>query len=135
MPATTAPRPLAPGRLPRFQVMADDYNAYYLNQLYELFTQYGPIDELWLDGANPWTSSGISETYDFTAWFALIHALSPDTVTFAGPQGTRWVGNEDGSARDHRVECHPGDRRPGHRARRDAAARSARRPPTSAPTR
>ncbi|WP_329139875.1 alpha-L-fucosidase [Streptomyces sp. NBC_01476] len=90
---------LAAGRLPRFQVMADDYNAYYLNQLYELFTQYGPIDELWLDGANPWTSSGISEAYDFTAWFALIHALSPDTVTFAGPQGTRWVGNEGGSAR------------------------------------
>ena len=90
---------VAAGRLPVFHVMADDYNAYYLNQLYELFTQYGPIDELWLDGANPWTASGISEAYDFTAWFALIHALSPDTVTFAGPQGTRWVGNEEGSAR------------------------------------
>jgi alpha-L-fucosidase len=87
------------GKLPSFRVMADDYNAYYLNQLYELFTQYGPIDELWLDGANPWTSSGISETYDFTTWFKLIHALSPDTVTFAGPQGTRWVGNEEGHAR------------------------------------
>ncbi|WP_329459505.1 alpha-L-fucosidase [Streptomyces sp. NBC_01497] len=88
------------GRLPHFRVLADDYNAYYLNQLYELFTQYGPIDELWLDGANPWTSSGISETYDFTTWFRLIHALSPDTVTFAGPQGTRWVGNEEGRARE-----------------------------------
>ncbi|MBC2866929.1 alpha-L-fucosidase [Streptomyces mexicanus] len=87
------------GRLPSFRVMADDYNAYYMNQLYELFTQYGPIDELWLDGADPWTSSGISETYDFTSWFGLIHALSPDTVTFAGPQGTRWVGNEGGRAR------------------------------------
>ncbi|WP_051839500.1 alpha-L-fucosidase [Streptomyces sp. NRRL F-5126] len=87
------------GRLPVFHVRADGYNAYYLNQLYELFTQYGPIDELWLDGANPWTSSGISETYDFTSWFALIHALAPDTVTFAGPQGTRWVGNEEGRAR------------------------------------
>jgi alpha-L-fucosidase len=90
---------LRSGRLPRFRMRADDYNAYYLNQLYELFTQYGPIDELWLDGANPWASSGVSETYDFTAWFALIHALSPDTVTFAGPQGTRWVGNEAGRAR------------------------------------
>jgi len=90
---------VATGKLPVFQVTADDYNAYYLNQLYELFTQYGPIDELWLDGANPWTSSGISEAYDFTTWFSLIHALSPDTVTFAGPQGTRWVGNESGVAR------------------------------------
>ncbi|WP_069467353.1 alpha-L-fucosidase, partial [Actinacidiphila rubida] len=90
---------VAAGRLPVFRVTADDYNAYYLNQLYELFTQYGPIDELWLDGANPWTSSGISEAYDFTTWFRLIHELSPDTVTFAGPQGTRWVGNEGGTAR------------------------------------
>ncbi|MBM9504311.1 alpha-L-fucosidase [Streptomyces sp. KK5PA1] len=90
---------VAAGRLPSFSVTTDDYNAYYLNQLYELFTEYGPIDELWLDGANPWTSSGVSEAYDFTTWFKLIHALSPDTVTFAGPQGTRWVGNEDGVAR------------------------------------
>lgn len=90
---------LAAHRIPSFTVRADDYNAYYLNQLYELFTQYGPIDELWLDGANPWTDAGITEKYDFTAWFRLIHALSPDTVTFAGPQGTRWIGNENGVGR------------------------------------
>ena len=91
---------LAAGKLPRFTVTEDDYNAYYLNQIYELFTQYGPIDELWLDGANPWRDHGISETYDFTTWFRMIHALSPDTVTFAGPAGVRWVGNEAGQARE-----------------------------------
>lgn len=91
---------LAAGRLPRFTVREDDYNSYYLNQLYELFTQYGPIDELWLDGANPWRDNGISEDYDFTTWFRMIHALSPDTVTFAGPAGVRWVGNESGQARE-----------------------------------
>ncbi|OON83030.1 alpha-L-fucosidase [Streptomyces tsukubensis] len=90
---------LAAHRIPSFTVRADDYNAYYLNQLYELFTEYGPIDELWLDGANPWREAGIAEEYDFTAWFRLVHALSPDTVTFAGPQGTRWVGNESGVGR------------------------------------
>jgi alpha-L-fucosidase len=90
---------LAAGRLPKFTVNEDDYNAYYLNQLYELFTQYGPIDELWLDGANPWRGSGVSENYDFTTWFSMIHALSPNTVVFAGPAGTRWVGNESGRAR------------------------------------
>ncbi|MCI2419523.1 hypothetical protein MOQ72_18935 [Saccharopolyspora sp. K220] len=37
---------LASGEFPRFTVREDDYNAYYLNQLYELFTEYGPIDEL-----------------------------------------------------------------------------------------
>ncbi|RKN04735.1 alpha-L-fucosidase [Streptomyces radicis] len=87
------------GRLPSFEVAVDDYDAYYLNQVYELFTEYGPIDELWLDGANPWAASGISQPYDFTTWFRVIEALSPDTVVFAGPQGTRWVGNEDGVAR------------------------------------
>jgi alpha-L-fucosidase len=86
-------------KLPTFQVRCDDYNAYYLNQVYEILTQYGPIDELWLDGANPWSAAGVTETYDVTTWFSVIHALSPETVTFAGPQGTRWVGNEDGSAR------------------------------------
>ncbi|MFI5610958.1 alpha-L-fucosidase [Amycolatopsis sp. NPDC051903] len=90
---------LAAGKLPRFSVTEDDYNTYYLNQLYELFTQYGPIDELWLDGANPWRDNGISENYDFTTWFSMIHALSPNTVTFAGPAGVRWVGNESGQAR------------------------------------
>ncbi|MFI0733666.1 alpha-L-fucosidase [Streptomyces sp. NPDC021225] len=99
VPGDDRTRAVAQGTLPVFDVTADDYNAYYLNQLYELFTQYGPIDELWLDGANPWAGSGISETYDFTTWFKMIKALSPDTVVFAGPQGTRWVGNEAGVAR------------------------------------
>lgn len=91
---------VAAGRLPSFKVATDDYNAYYLNQLYELLTQYGPFDELWLDGANPWSSSGITETYDYTAWFRLLKALAPNTVVFGGPQGARWVGNEDGTARE-----------------------------------
>ncbi len=90
---------VADGRLPSFDVTLNDYDAYYLNQVYELFTEYGPIDELWLDGANPWAPSGITQEYDFTTWFRVIRALSPDTVVFAGPQGTRWVGNEDGVAR------------------------------------
>ncbi|WP_084771287.1 alpha-L-fucosidase [Streptomyces sp. MOE7] len=88
------------GELPSFRVRADDYDAYYLNQVYELFTQYGPLDELWLDGANPWSDSGITQKYDVAEWFRLIHRLSPDTVVFAGPQGARWVGNENGAARE-----------------------------------
>ncbi|MCF3173675.1 alpha-L-fucosidase [Streptomyces sioyaensis] len=88
------------GRLPTFRVRADDYDAYYLNQVYELFTRYGPLDELWLDGANPWADSGITQKYDVAEWFRMIHRLSPDTVVFAGPQGARWVGNENGTARE-----------------------------------
>ncbi|MYQ79415.1 alpha-L-fucosidase [Streptomyces sp. SID4923] len=88
------------GRLPSFQVRADDYDAYYLNQLYEIFTQYGPVEELWLDGANPWSGSGITQKYDVKQWFDMVKALSPDTVVFQGPQGVRWVGNENGTARE-----------------------------------
>ncbi|MEU9114979.1 alpha-L-fucosidase [Streptomyces sp. NPDC048483] len=88
------------GTLPVFRIRADDYEAYYFNQVYELFTQYGPVDELWLDGANPWTDSGITQKYDVAQWFRMIHQLSPDTVVFAGPQGARWVGNENGIARE-----------------------------------
>jgi alpha-L-fucosidase len=92
-------RDVTRGRLPRFSVRVNDYDAYYLNQLYELFTQYGPIDELWLDGANPWGNAGIEQRYDFTTWFDIVERLSPRTLVFAGPQGTRWVGNEAGVAR------------------------------------
>ncbi|MFJ5725362.1 alpha-L-fucosidase [Streptomyces sp. NPDC093149] len=88
------------GKLPTFEVMADDYDAYYLNQLYELFTQYGPIEELWLDGANPWSGSGITQKYNVKQWFDMVKALSPNTVVFQGPQGVRWVGNESGVARE-----------------------------------
>jgi alpha-L-fucosidase len=88
------------GGLPTFRVKADDYDAYYLNQLYELFTQYGPIEELWLDGANPWSGSGITQKYDVKQWFDMVKALSPNTVVFQGPQGVRWVGNENGVARE-----------------------------------
>ncbi|WP_420813987.1 alpha-L-fucosidase, partial [Phytoactinopolyspora endophytica] len=35
---------VASGELPTFEVMANDYDAYYLNQIYEIFTEYGPID-------------------------------------------------------------------------------------------
>ncbi|WP_405752147.1 alpha-L-fucosidase [Streptomyces sp. NBC_00012] len=88
------------GKLPTFRVKADDYDTYYLNQLYELFTQYGPIEELWLDGANPWSGSGITQKYDVKQWFDMVKALSPNTVVFQGPQGVRWVGNENGVARE-----------------------------------
>ncbi|WP_030020580.1 alpha-L-fucosidase [Streptomyces monomycini] len=88
------------GRLPSFTVRADDYDAYYLNQVYELLTQYGPVEELWLDGANPWAAAGITQKYDVRQWFETIRHLSPRTVVFQGPQGVRWVGNERGVARE-----------------------------------
>jgi hypothetical protein len=82
---------------PRFSFAVDDYNRYYLNQLYELLTEYGPIHEVWFDGANP--KPGVAESYNDTDWFALVRALAPEAVMFNGPD-IRWVGNESGLARE-----------------------------------
>ena len=72
----------------------DDYNRYFLNQLYELLTEYGPVYEVWFDGANP--DPSVKETYDYAAWYDLIRHLQPDAIIFGkGPDG-RWVGNEGG---------------------------------------
>jgi len=75
----------------------DDYNRYFLNQLYELLTEYGPIQEVWFDGANP--DPSVHETYNYAAWFDLIRHLQPGAIIFGkGPDG-RWVGNEGGVGR------------------------------------
>jgi alpha-L-fucosidase len=80
-----------------YTYVVDDYNRYFLNQLYELLTEYGPIGEVWFDGANP--DPSVHETYDYEAWFDLIRHLQPGAIIFGkGPDG-RWVGNESGVGR------------------------------------
>ncbi|HEX7571211.1 MAG TPA: alpha-L-fucosidase, partial [Verrucomicrobiae bacterium] len=92
----------ANGRAPtagftNFTYVVDDYNRYFLNQLYELLTEYGTIGEVWFDGANP--DPSVHETYDYNAWFDLIQKLQPGAIIFGkGPDG-RWVGNESGVGR------------------------------------
>ncbi|GAA0578623.1 alpha-L-fucosidase [Kribbella sandramycini] len=80
-----------------FTYEVDDYNRFYLNQLYELLTQYGPIAEVWLDGANP---TSTDQAYAYDAWFDLIRRLAPDATIAIGGPDVRWVGNEDGFARE-----------------------------------
>lgn len=80
-----------------YTYVVDDYNRYFLNQLYELLTEYGPIGEVWFDGANP--DPRVHETYNYAAWFDLIRHLQPGAIIFGkGPDG-RWVGNESGVGR------------------------------------
>ena len=76
----------------------NDYNRYFLNQLYELLTEYGPVHQIWFDGANP--EPGISETHDYAKWYDLIRKLKPDIVIGIGGDDARWVGNEHGTARE-----------------------------------
>ena len=79
-----------------FKFMVDDYNEYYLNQLFELLTEYGPIHEVWLDGAHPKRKGG--QKYNYLAWKELISELAPEAVVF-GKQDVRWCGNEAGITR------------------------------------
>jgi len=87
------------------------YVTYYRNQLTELLTHYGPISEVWLDGANGGSGyyGGARETrsidrhtyYGWPTTIKLIRQLQPMACIFsdAGPD-VRWVGNEGGVAGD-----------------------------------
>ncbi len=79
-----------------FSFKVDDYNEYFLNQLFELLTEYGPIHEVWFDGAHPKRKG--NQQYDYLAWKKLIQKLAPKAVVF-GKQDVRWCGNEDGGTR------------------------------------
>ncbi|GLJ06646.1 hypothetical protein SUGI_0043910 [Cryptomeria japonica] len=73
------------------------YNQHYLAQMRELLTRYGPIQEIWLDGAKGKDAKFME--YYFKEWFSVIHQLQPGAVIFsdAGPD-IRWVGDEGGVA-------------------------------------
>ncbi len=85
------------------------YITYYRNQLKELFTRYGPITEMWFDGANGGDGyyGGAKEKrqingatyYDWPGTIKMVQAMQPNVIFFsdAGP-GVRWVGNEKGIA-------------------------------------
>lgn len=79
-----------------FEFVVDDYNEYFLNQLFEILTEYGEIHEVWFDGAHPKTKGG--QKYNYAAWKALIRTLAPKAVIF-GKEDIRWCGNEAGGTR------------------------------------
>jgi alpha-L-fucosidase len=89
-------RPATPG-FSHYTYEVDDYNRYFLNQLYELLTEYGPISVAWFDGANP--DPSVHQTYDYAAWYDLIHQLQPEAVISVKGPDVRWVGNESGVGR------------------------------------
>lgn len=73
------------------------YNRFYMGQLRELLTQYGPLAEVWFDGAKGEDAKDMD--YDFDAYWAMVRQLQPGAVIFsdAGPD-VRWIGNEHGFA-------------------------------------
>lgn len=95
IPKQQPERPFADPRT--FQVEVDDYNEYFMSQLFELLTEYGPIHEVWFDGAHPKRKG--DQKYVRDEWYRLIRELAPEAVIFGGPDA-RWVGNEAGDTRD-----------------------------------
>ncbi|MBP1962790.1 alpha-L-fucosidase [Paenibacillus aceris] len=85
--------------MPSFHLQATDYGAIFLNQLYEVLTEYGAIDEVWFDGSQGRIPAGKVENYDWDSYYSLIRSLAPHAVTAVSGTDVRWVGNESGSAR------------------------------------
>ncbi|MFD3272082.1 alpha-L-fucosidase [Paenibacillus dendritiformis] len=70
------------------------YDDFYAEQLTELLTGYGPLVEVWFDGAG---SEG--REYDWKRIIGLVKQHQPDAMIFnMGAPTIRWVGNEDGVA-------------------------------------
>jgi len=73
------------------------YNEYFANQLTEVLTQYGPVFEVWFDGACGEGPNGKQQVYDWKLFHDTVYRHQPDAVIFSdvGPD-VRWMGNERG---------------------------------------
>ncbi len=76
------------------------YNDYFKNQLRELLTNYGRIDEVWFDGACGEGPNGKKQIYDWSGYYELIRTLQPGAVIAISGPDVRWVGNESGYGRE-----------------------------------
>src|SRR5574344_2575972 len=78
----------------------------YHKQITELLSNYGPMFEMWFDGANGGDGyyGGAKEKrkidgdyYQWAKTYGIVRKFQPDACMFGGPD-CRWVGNEDGHA-------------------------------------
>ena len=77
-----------------FEFEVDDYNEYFLNQLFEILTEYGEIHEVWFDGRTRRGKEGRPTT---TRHGELIRTLAPKRSSLT--RGYPLVGNEAGATR------------------------------------
>ncbi|WP_016778399.1 alpha-L-fucosidase [Anaerophaga thermohalophila] len=76
------------------------YNQFFLDQLTELLTWYGEVDEVWFDGANGEGPNGKKQVYDWQAYYNKIEELQPNAVVAIMGEDVRWVGTETGYGRE-----------------------------------
>ncbi|MFO0827647.1 MAG: alpha-L-fucosidase [Phycisphaerales bacterium] len=94
---------------------SERYNAYFRDQLREVCTNYGPLFEVWFDGACGEGPTGKKQVYDWPSFVGVVRETQPNAVIFsdAGPD-VRWVGNERGIGSEtnwaslRRDELYPG---------------------------
>jgi alpha-L-fucosidase len=75
------------------------YDDFYVAQLTELLTDYGPVFCVWLDGANGEGPNGKRQTYDWDRYYEVVRRLQPDAVISVCGPDVRWCGNEAGQTR------------------------------------
>lgn len=76
------------------------YDDYFINQLTELLTEYGPLFSVWFDGACGEGPNGKKQEYDWYRYYDLIRRLQPEAaINICGPD-IRWCGNEAGYTRE-----------------------------------
>lgn len=75
------------------------YDDFYVAQLTELLTRYGPVFSVWLDGANGEGPHGKRQFYDWERYYAVVRELQPDAVISVCGPDVRWCGNEAGQTR------------------------------------
>ncbi len=78
----------------------EEYDDYFVNQLTELLTNYGPVFDVWFDGACGEGAGGMRQCYNWERYYEVIRKLQPDAcINVCGPD-IRWCGNEAGDTRD-----------------------------------
>ena len=75
------------------------YDDYFVGQLTELLTGYGPVFSVWFDGACGEGPNGAKQVYDWDRYWATVRRLQPGAcICVCGPD-VRWCGNEAGDTR------------------------------------
>ena len=88
---------------------------FYINQLIELLTHYGPVFSVWLDGACGEGPNGKVQVYDWQRIYDTVRALAPEAVISVCGPDVRWCGNETGSVRTNEWSVVPASLREAER--------------------
>lgn len=91
------------------------YDDFFVAQLRELLSGYGPIFSVWFDGANGEGADGRKQYYDWDRYFAVVRELQPDAVISVCGPDVRWCGNEAGHTRPNEWSVVPASLRDAER--------------------